>query len=135
MQVQVLGTFTENCFAFLEFFKGKAWAGVSNRYLLYARCSAVSDDGSIIACARSLDAELLPSLQQALKTYNSSTKAHRTTEAVQATLMLGGMVFKPLPPAADGRSLPSPPLPALSSPQPPPLPPQPPHRGQLRGQR
>ncbi len=61
IQAQVLSTLTENCFAFLEFFKGKTYVGVSNRYLIYTRCSAVADDGSIIACARSVEPEQLPS--------------------------------------------------------------------------
>jgi hypothetical protein len=61
IQAQVLSTLTENCFAFLEFFKGKTFVGVSNRYLIYTRCSAVADDGSIIACARSIEPEQLPS--------------------------------------------------------------------------
>jgi hypothetical protein len=61
IQAQVLATLTENCFAFLEFFKGRTYVGVSNRYLIYTRCSAVADDGSIIACARSVEPEQLPS--------------------------------------------------------------------------
>ena len=60
IQAQVLATLTENCFAFLEFFKGKTYVGVSNRYLIYTRCSAVADDGSIVACARSIEPEQLP---------------------------------------------------------------------------
>jgi hypothetical protein len=152
IQAQVLSTLTENCFAFLEFFKGKTFVGVSNRYLIYTRCSAVADDGSIIACARSIDPEQLPSSCN-LKTFVSPPAApppalsphtssplrsisDMTNTAVRATLMLGGMVFRPLPPAVDGRCKPCPrvavhhPLPPSSAP---PL--QPPNHGQLCCQR
>ena len=61
IQAKMLATLTDNCFAFLEFFKGKTYVGVSNRYLIYTRCSAVADDGSIVACARSIEPEQLPS--------------------------------------------------------------------------
>ena len=121
IQAQVLASLTENCSAFLEFFKGKTYVGVSNRYLIYTRCSAVSDDGSIIACARSIEPEQLPSscnlktcafYSRPFVTRPRLTPSRRsitdlTNTAVRATLMLGGMVFKPLPPAADGRLEPS----------------------------